>query len=121
MRDVCKNINFYNPDKENKILIVFDDRIAEIIHNKKLNSIVTKFNSSNKHCLLEEGNWIFLLFFITQSCFKIPKDVRMNTTHLFIAKIPNKRELREIAINHLSDISNKDFTNIYRECTTEPY
>ena len=45
----------------------------------------------------------------------------MNTTHLFIAKIPNKRELREIAINHLSDISTKDFTNIYRECTTEPY
>ena len=114
MRDVCKNINFYNPDKENKILIVFDDRIAEIIHNKKLNSIVT--------ALFIRGRKLNIsLVFIMQSYFKIPKDVRLNTAHLFIAKIPNKRELREIAINHLSDISTKDFTNIYRECTTEPY
>ena len=42
MRDVYKNINYYNPNKENKILIVFDDMIADIIHNKKLNSIVTQ-------------------------------------------------------------------------------
>ena len=40
MRDVYKNINYYNPNKENKILIVFDDMIADIIHNKKLDSIV---------------------------------------------------------------------------------
>ena len=45
----------------------------------------------------------------------------MNTTHFFIAKIPNKRELREIAINHTSDISTKDFADIYRKCTSEPY
>ena len=61
------------------------------------------------------------LVFITQSYFKVPKDVRLNTTHFFIAKIPNKRELQQIAINHSSDISTKDFTNIYRECTAEPY
>ena len=42
MRDVYKNINYYNPDKENKILIVFDDMIADMINNKKLNSIITK-------------------------------------------------------------------------------
>ena len=42
MRDVYKNIDEYNPDKENKILIVFDDMIADMIHNKKLNSIVTE-------------------------------------------------------------------------------
>ena len=47
--------------------------------------------------------------------------LRLNTSHFFIAKIPNKRELQEIAINHSSDISTKDFINIYRECTTEPY
>ena len=41
MDDVYKNINDYNPDKENKILIVFDDMIADMINNKKLNSIVT--------------------------------------------------------------------------------
>ena len=48
MHDVYKNIDEYNPDKENKILIVFDDMIADMINNKKLNSIVT--------CLLEEEN-----------------------------------------------------------------
>ena len=42
MNDVYKNINDYNPDKENKILIVFGDIIADMIHNKKLNSIVTE-------------------------------------------------------------------------------
>ena len=42
MRDAYKNIDDYNPDKENKILIVFDDVIADMIHNKKLNSIVTE-------------------------------------------------------------------------------
>ena len=59
--------------------------------------------------------------FITQSYVKVPKDVRLNTTHFFIAKIPNKRELQQIAINHSSDISTKDFANIYRKCTDEPY
>ena len=46
--------------------------------------------------------------FITQSYFKVPKNVRLNTTHFFIAKIPNKRELREIATNHSSDLSTKE-------------
>ena len=56
-----------------------------------------------------------------QSYFKAPKDVRLNTTHSFIAKTPYKRELQQIAINHSSDISTKDFVNICRECTAEPY
>ena len=61
------------------------------------------------------------LVFITQSYCNVPKDVRLNTTHFFISKIPNNRELREIVTNHSSDISTKDFTNIYRKCTAEPY
>ena len=61
------------------------------------------------------------LVFVTQSYIKVPKDVRLNTGHFFIAKIPNKIELLQIAINHSSDISTKDFTNTYRECTAEPY
>ena len=85
-----------------------------MIHNKKLNSLGTE--------LFIRGRKLnIFLVFITQSYFKFPKDVRLNTTHFFIAKIPNKRELQEIAINHSSDISTKDFTNIYRECTAEPY
>ena len=79
MRDVYKNVSYYNPYKENKILIVFDDMIADMIRNKKLDSLVTelfirvrKLNSS--------------LVFITQSYFKVPKDVRLNTTHVFYSK-----------------------------------
>ena len=114
MNYVYENIDDYNPDKENKILIVFDDIIADMIHNKKLKSIVTE--------LFVRGRKLNIsLVFITQSYFKVPKDVRLNTTHFFIAKIPNKRELQQIAINHSSDISTEDFVNIYRKCTAEPY
>ena len=93
MRNVYKNINYYNPYKENKILIVFDDMIADMINNKKLNSIVTELFIRGRKLNIS-------LVFITQSYFKVPKDVRLNTTHFFIAKIPNKKELRYIAINH---------------------
>ena len=114
MHDICKNIDEYNPDKENKLLIVFDDMIADMIHNKKLNSIVTELFIRGRKLNIS-------LVFITQSYFKVPKDVRLNTTHFFIMKIPNKRELQQIAINHSSDINTKDFTNIYRKYTAEPY
>ena len=114
MHDVHKNIDHYNPDKENKILIVFDDMIADMIDNKKLNSITTElFIRSRKQNIS--------LVFITQSYFKVPKDVRLNTTHFFIMKIPNKRELQQFALNHSSDINTKDFINIYNECTDKPY
>ena len=114
IHDVYKNIDEYNPDKENKILIVFDDMIADMIHNKKLNSIVTELFIRGRKLNIS-------LVFITQSYFKVPRDVRLNTTHFSILKIPNKRELQQIAINRSSDISTKDFTNIYRKCTVEPY
>ena len=114
MHDVYKNINDYNVDKDRKILIVFDDMIADIIKNKKLNSIVTELFIRGRKLNIS-------LVFITQSYFKVPKDVRLNTTHFFITKIPNKRELQQIAINHSSDINTKDFANIYRKCTAEPY
>ena len=52
---------------------------------------------------------------------KCQLDVRLNSTHFFIMKIPNKRELQQIALNHSSDIDSKDFMNIYKKCTTEPY
>ena len=61
------------------------------------------------------------LVFISQSYFKVPKDVRNNSTHFFILKIPNKRELQQIATNHSSDINTKDFIEIYRKCTDKPY
>ena len=114
MQDVYKNIDEYNTDKECKILKVFDDMIADMINNKKLNSTVTELFIRGRKLNIS-------LFFITQSYFKVLKDVRLNTSHFFIAKIPNKRELQQIAINHSSDISTKDFANIYKKCTSEPY
>ena len=114
MQDVYKNIDEYNTDKERKILIVFDNMIADMINNKKLNSIVTK--------LFIRGRKINIsLVFIAQSYFKVPKDVRLNTTHFSIMKIPNKRKLQQIALNHSSDITSKDFIKIYKKCTAEPY
>ena len=83
MHDVYENIDDYNPDKENKILIVFDDMIADMIHNKKLNSIVTEL-------FIRERKLNISLVFFTQSYFKLPKDVKLNTSHFFIAKIPIK-------------------------------
>ena len=66
MHDVYENIDDDNPDKEKKILIVFDDMIADIIHNKKLNSIVTELFIRGRKLNIS-------LAFITQSYFKVPK------------------------------------------------
>ena len=114
MQDVHKNIEDYNPIKTRKILIVFDDMIADTINNNKLNPVVTELFITGRKLN------IFIIF-ITQSYFKVPKDVRLNSAQFFIMKIPNKRELQQIALNHSSDIDFKDFMNIYKKCTTEPY
>ena len=86
MHDVYKKIDNYNINKENKILIVFDDMIADMINNKKLNSIVTELFIRGRKLNIS-------LILITRSYFKVPKDVRNNSTNFFIIKIPNKREL----------------------------
>ena len=114
MQHVNKNINEYNTDKERKTLIVFDDMIADMINNKKLNSILTDLFIRGRKLNIS-------LVFITQSYFKVPKDVRLNSTHCFIMKIPNKRELQQIALKHSSDINSKDFNKSCKECTAEPY
>ena len=86
MQDVYKDIDEYDIDKEGKILVAFDDMIADMINNKKLNSTVTEL-------FIKRRKLNISLVFITQSYFKVPKDVRLNTTHFFIANIPNIREL----------------------------
>ena len=108
MDNIYKNIEEYNANKERKILIAFDDMIAYMLSNKKINSIVTNFKIS--------------FSFITQSYIKVPKDVKLNTISIFfIMKILNKYELEQIAYNHLSDIDFKDFMNLYKKCTAKPY
>ena len=114
MQSVYKNIDEYNADKECKILLNFNDMIANMINNKKLNSLITELFIRGRKLNIS-------LVFITQSYFKVPKDVRLNSTHFFIMKIPNKRELQQIALNHSSDINSKDFIKIYKKYTAEPY
>ena len=114
MQDVYKNIEGYNPGKKRKVLIVFDDMIADMINNKKLNPIVTELFIRGRKLNIS-------VVFITQLYFKVSKDVRLNSTHFFIMKIPNKRELQQSALNHSSDIDFKNFMKIYKKCTVEPY
>ena len=114
MQDVYENIEDYNPIKKCKVLMIFDDMIADMINNNKLNPIVTELFIRGRKLNIS-------IIFITQSYFKVPKDVRLNSTHFFIMKIPNKRELQQIALNHSSDIDFKDFMNIYNKSTKEPY
>ena len=107
------NIEVYNPIKKRKVLIVFDDMIADMINNNKLNPIVTELFIRGRKLNIS-------IAFIMQSYFKVPKDVRLNSTHFYIMKNPNKRELQQIALNHSSDIDFKDFMKIYKKtCTKE--
>ena len=77
-------------------------------NNNKLYSIVTELFIRGRKLNIS-------IVFITKSHFKVTKDVRLNSTHFFIMKIPNKRELQQIALNHSSDIDFKDFMNIYKK------
>ena len=114
MEDVYKNIEEYNLSKKRKVLTVFDDMIADMINNKKLNLVVTEL-------FIRGRKLIISIVFITQSYFKVPKEVRLNTTHFFIMKIPNKRELHKFALNHSSDINFRDFMKIYKKYNAETY
>ena len=88
--------------------------IADMLSNKKLNPIVTKL-------FLRGRKLNISLVFITQSCLAVPKNIRLNSTHYFVMKIPNKRELQQIAFNHSSDIDFQDFMNLYKKCPEKPY
>ena len=112
MDDVYENINDYNPIRKRKKLIVFDDMIADIMTNKKFQTII-------KELFIRGRKLTISLVFITQSCFPVPKDVRLNATHYFIMKINNRRELKSIAFDHSADIDYQDFKKTYRKCTKD--
>ena len=97
-----------------KNLIVFEDMIADVKDNKKLQAIMEEMFIRCRKLNIS-------LAFITQSYFSVPKDVRLNLTHYLIMKINNRKELQNIAINHSADIDYQDFMKIYRECTKEPF
>ena len=88
--------------------------IADMISNKRLSPVVTELFIRGRKLNIS-------IVSITQSYFKKPKDVRLNSRHFFIMKIPNKRELQQIALNHSSDVDFKGFMKICKKCATEPY
>ena len=114
MDDSYNSINDYNPTRKRKMLIVFDDMIADIMTNKKFQAVI-------KELLIRCRKLYICFVFITQPYFSVPKEVRLNSTHYLIMKMHNKRELQNIATNHSVDIDYKDFMKIYRKCTSEPY
>ena len=114
MEDVYKNTEKQNLGKKRKVLIAFDDMIADMINNKKLNPIVNE--------LFIRGRKVNILTaFITQSDFKVPKEVLLNTTHFFVMNIPNKMELQQNSQNHSSVIDFKDFMKIDKKFTARKY
>ena len=113
MHDIYKNIDDCNLNKKRKVLIIFDDMIADMINNKNLDPIVTELFIRGRKLNIS-------LVFITQLYFAVPKNIRLNTMHFFYYA-PNKRELQQIVLNHSSDIDFKDFMKICKRYTVEPY
>ena len=88
--------------KKRKILIVFDRMIADIMDNNKFKAIISGLFIRCRKLNIS-------LIFITQYSFRVPKDVRLNSTHYLIMKINNRRELQNISINDSADINYHNF------------
>ena len=114
MNDVYDDISNYNKKRDKKVLIVFDDMIADIEYNKNFKKMIKElFNRGRKMNIS--------IVFITQSYFRALKDARLNTTHYILMKIGNNKELKSIAEENSGNVDYKDFLEIYNYCTKEPY
>ena len=114
LNDVLEDINNYNKKRDKKVLIIFDDMIADIMRSEKFNAIV-------KELFIRCRKLNISIVFITQSCFRTPKDVRLNSTHYILMKMGNKKELKSIAEENLGHLDFKEFLKIYNHCTRDPY
>ena len=114
MNDVQEDINSYNKNRNKKVLIIFDDMIADIIRSEKLKAIVKELFTWCRKLNIS-------IVFITQSYFRTPKDARLNSTHYILMKTGNKKELKSIAEENSGHLDFKDFLKIYNYCTRKPY
>ena len=114
MDDVFTNIDDYNKKRQRKVLIVFDDMIADIMSSTKSQAII-------KELFIRCRKLNISIVFITQSYFRTPKDARLNSTHYVIMKIQSRKELQNIAQENSGDIDFKDFLKTYKDYTSEPY
>ena len=114
MNDALVDINNYNKNRDKKVLIIFDDMIADIMRSEKFKAIV-------KELFVRCRKLNISIVFITQSYFRAPKDARLNSTHYILMKIGNKKELKSIAEENSDHLDFKDFLKIYNYCSKEPY
>ena len=114
MNDVLEDINNYNKNRDKKVLIIFDDMIADIMRSEKFKVIV-------KEIFIRCRKLNICILFITLSHFRTPKDARLNSTHYIIMKIGNKKELKSIAEENSGHLDFKEFSKIYNYCMREPY
>ena len=114
MNDVFTNIDDYNKHRKRKVLIIFDDMVAEIMSSKNFKAII-------KELFIRCRKLNISIVFITQSCFRTPKDARLNSTQYVIMKIQSKKESQNIAQENSGDINFKDFLKIYIDYTSEAY
>ena len=112
--NILSDIEDYNKKRNRKVLIIFDNMISHVMSHKKAQQIL-------KDLFIRCRKLNISICFLTQSYFSVPKDVRLNCTHYILFKLNNRRELQNIAINHTADIDYKDFIEIYRNCTREPF
>ena len=114
MNDVLEDINNYNKKRDKKVIIIFDDMIADIMRSEKFKAIV-------KELFIRCRKLNISIVFITQSFFRTPKNARLNSTHYILMKTGNKKELKSIAEENSGHLDFKDFLKIYNYCTNEPY
>ena len=101
MNDISENIEEYISNEKWKILIIFDNMIANMPSKKKFDLIVNEL-------FLQGRNLNFFLVFIIQSYFAVSKNIRLNSTYYFIMKISYKQELQQIPFNDSSGTDFKD-------------
>ena len=114
MDDLLDDINNYKKNRDKKVLIIFDDMIADIECNKNFKRII-------KELFYRARKKNVSIVFITQSYFRALKDDRLNSTHYILMKIGNKKELKSIAEEKSGNLDYKDFLKMYNYCTKEPY
>ena len=114
MNDVIEDINNYNKNRNKKVLIIFDDTIADIKRNEKFKAIAIELFIRCRKLNIS-------IVFITQSYFRTPKDARLNSTRHILMKKGNKKELKSMAEENSGHLDFKDFLKIYNYCTNEPY
>ena len=114
MNDVLEDVNSYNKKRNKKVLILFDDMIADIMRSEKFKAIV-------KELFIRCRKLNISIVFIAQSYFRTPKDARLNSTHYILMKIGNKNEPKSIAEENSGHLDFKHFLKIYNHCTDKPY